>query len=79
MQIWMASKRGIRRRSCNRKVRFNTMSDARIALTLSRKTGRFTGTMRSYGCNICGGFHNGHVKGMGLSQSPSFNKRGFNE
>lgn len=56
----MSSKRAIRRRSCDGKIRH---ADQREALDhiagLNRRKG-FQGSMNAYRCDFCGGWHVGH-------------------
>lgn len=56
----MSSKRAIRRRACDGKVRHETSWEARKAIRdLNRKRG-YQGPMNAYKCKFCGGFHVGH-------------------
>jgi hypothetical protein len=57
----MASKRGIRRKSCTGKRRYVTVKEAKYAIyTLTRAKG-YTGTMNTYMCPFCNGYHVGHA------------------
>jgi hypothetical protein len=53
----MSSKRRVRAKSCEGKVRHATMAGAWIA---ARKT---DGGVRPYRCNFCGDYHCGHEPG----------------
>jgi hypothetical protein len=50
----MSSKRHIRRKSCEGKVRYATVEEARK---------RLRGGMNAYRCKFCGGYHIGHRPG----------------
>lgn len=59
----MASKRRLRRRQCEGKVRHKTKADAWAAIrTMHRKHG-YCGNLQPYPCKFCGGWHVGHRKG----------------
>lgn len=54
----MASLRGVRRRVCGKKVKYETAADAtRAAKLVSSKTGEW---FRAYPCSWCGQYHIGH-------------------
>lgn len=61
MKIWMASRRRMRKNSCEGKARHLTEDAARIALRMSKRTGRYKGAMHTYKCTNCGSYHIGHV------------------
>jgi hypothetical protein len=55
----MASKRRIRRRECLKKIRYDSIEEAReAAVQVTRKTGF---RQWAYGCHWCSGFHIGHT------------------
>ena len=56
----MASKRAVRRRSCQRKVRHETHAAAPQALRLLTLSKGFQGHQIIYRCAFCGGYHYGH-------------------
>lgn len=60
----VASKRRLRRRACERKVRYVDEWDASSALDAlvrsGAKGGASTVDLHSYHCQFCGGFHLGH-------------------
>jgi hypothetical protein len=60
----MASKRCLRRKSCESKKRFETME---IAIQMSgqrmRQTQGKSGTLHAYKCQFCSGYHMGHPPG----------------
>jgi hypothetical protein len=53
----VASKRHIRRRSCESKKKFDTKELAHAFLSYLRATKKYTGDV--YACKHCGGFHVG--------------------
>ncbi|MDY7027968.1 MAG: hypothetical protein SVR04_06700 [Spirochaetota bacterium] len=53
----MSSKRRIRRRSCEGKVRHESLEAAKIACREMRRQGEI---VRPYHCRFCGGYHVGH-------------------
>lgn len=55
----MASKRHIRRKSCDGKRRYDTMVAAQV--TARRATERTQSKLNAYRCTNCGGFHIGHA------------------
>jgi ribosomal protein L32 len=78
MILQMASRRRMRRNSCEGKARHKTEADAQLALRLSKRTGRFRGAMRVYSCSNCGHFHTGHVgRRTVLKWNGLFSKRDF--
>lgn len=62
----MASKRAIRRKSCDGKVRYVSVEEAEQArkksYSGSRKNGVFCGLLNIYFCEFCNGYHQGHHK-----------------
>lgn len=57
----MASKRAIRRKQCDGKVRHADAAAAMLArATLNRRKG-YQGTMNVYRCAFCKGYHIGHA------------------
>lgn len=54
----MSSKRNVRRRTCDRKVRYETQEEASAARTRLFRSG--SGGMNVYKCKFCGGYHIGH-------------------
>lgn len=56
----MSSKRAIRRRSCSRKIRHTTESDARRHIAGLNIGKGYQGAMNAYRCSFCGGWHIGH-------------------
>lgn len=59
----MASKRRVRRKSCEKKVRHKTSHAAHLALKKTVKLHGYSGPMNVYECSFCGGWHVGHVQG----------------
>lgn len=59
----MASKRCLRRKSCEGKVRHPTKEGAIISLKKLTKSRGHQGYMHAYRCNFCGQWHIGHVAG----------------
>lgn len=57
----MASKRAVRRRSCEGKVRHASHTDAIIALSVMKRAGKCQSDARVYRCKFCGGYHIGHM------------------
>ena len=55
----MASKRRLRRKACDGKIKHATMQDAMLAAKLSSK--KFNGRISAYKCQYCGSFHVGHT------------------
>ena len=54
----VSSKRRIRRKQCDGKIRHKTKEDAHSArYSLQKKTGEW---LRIYKCKFCGGWHVGH-------------------
>lgn len=62
----MASKRRLRRKSCDRKVRHETEEAAWHATRATRKKTNSTG-LRPYRCSNCSGWHVGHPIGARTS------------
>jgi hypothetical protein len=58
----MASKRRIRRRSCESKRRFQTEQEAHRVIAMLHYRGRVRGFLGTYKCQFCGGFHYGHTR-----------------
>jgi hypothetical protein len=78
MNVQMASRRRMRRNSCEGKARHKTKLDAQVALRMSKRTGRYKGAMHTYACRNCGQYHIGHVGSRTvLKWNGLFNKRGF--
>jgi hypothetical protein len=67
----MASKRNIRRRSCGKKIRFDSFE--RTSAFLSEKKGAHG--YQIYKCAFCGGWHFGHMKNK--NAHAMIEKRGF--
>ena len=61
----MASKRRVRRQSCEGKLRYPTQDEARMA---SNRANSRTSWIMPYKCNFCGGYHIGHAPN-GVRQS----------
>ena len=58
----MASKRRIRRRSCQSKVRHATPDAAQGAIRRLHAQKGYQGRLDAYRCRFCGGFHVGHSR-----------------
>ena len=56
-----ASKRGVRRRSCERKRKYEEEGEARAHAQILRLKGQ--GELHHYRCSQCGFWHVGHVPG----------------
>lgn len=56
----MASKRALRRKSCGRKVRYQTQEAALTGLRSLIYDKGWQGKMFAYHCQFCRGFHYGH-------------------
>lgn len=56
----MSSKRALRRRSCERKVRYKSKKDAKRAIYRTNKRKGWAGHVQAYMCQFCGGWHFGH-------------------
>lgn len=56
----MSSKRAIRRKSCDGKVRHADSAAAAHAIYLLNRTNGYQGPMNAYRCRFCGGYHIGH-------------------
>lgn len=61
----MASKRRLRRRSCERKVRHESASGAWIARKHTTADKQERALLDVYACRFCKGWHVGHRKGSG--------------
>lgn len=59
----MSSKRRLRRRTCERKVRHASEQDGLAALRSLRRSGD-NDVMNVYHCRFCGGWHTGHTPGQ---------------
>lgn len=59
----MASKRRLRRRQCEGKVKHATAENAAIAIRKVHRAKGHQGQMHAYRCPFCGQFHVGHVQG----------------
>lgn len=57
----MASKRAVRRKQCDGKVRHPTQAVAANARRALIKAKGWTGTINTYRCPFCGGWHIGHT------------------
>lgn len=57
----MSSKRHLRRRSCERKIRHATRDAARDALRVAVRRWGSTGFFKIYHCSFCNGYHVGHA------------------
>lgn len=60
----MSSKRAIRRRACNGKVRHASAQDAHAAMKHLHRDKGDQGAMNAYHCQFCGGYHIGHRPGV---------------
>lgn len=58
----MASKRGIRRKQCDGKVKHKTQQDGMIAISKLHRHRGYQGLMHCYRCSFCGQWHIGHVQ-----------------
>lgn len=58
----MASKRGVRRKSCEGKRRYESRQEARWWLSRYTAERGYAGHMNVYRCQFCGGWHMGHAK-----------------
>jgi len=77
MNIWMASKRRLRRKSCEGKIHHKSEDDARVAIKESMRAG-FSGKLRYYKCQCGRGFPIGHLKHWRERRANGdFNKREF--
>lgn len=61
MRWWMASRRRVRRKSCEGKRRHTTYANAMVAVRESKRAG-FDGDLRCYPCSRCRYWHVGHPK-----------------
>lgn len=61
----MSSKRAQRRRACSGKLRHASQEAAVMAVKALRKKG-VDGTLHTYRCQFCGGYHVGHPPGKML-------------
>ena len=57
----MASKRAVHRKQCGNKVRHPTQTEAAGARRALIKQKGWTGTINTYRCPFCGGWHIGHT------------------
>ena len=57
----MASKRRIRRKSCEGKKRYMDTGEARKSLYFQKRNGSLKGLINIYHCKFCGKFHLGHA------------------
>lgn len=64
----MASKRRVRRRECEGKVRHGSKEGAMTAI---RKGGQAFAGCHAYYCTICGSWHAGHPKRYRASTTPA--------
>jgi hypothetical protein len=58
----LASKRHLRRRSCEDKVRFESLASASAALRRAYRR-EYRAPMTTYRCKFCGGWHYGRIPG----------------
>lgn len=56
----MASKRRLRRRSCESKNRYTNQQAVLDSLGKLRRLGRVDSRVTAYPCKFCGGYHLGH-------------------
>ena len=56
----MSSKRALRRKACSHKLRFDSESAARRAMSELHRNKGYQGFMVAYRCAFCGAFHFGH-------------------
>lgn len=59
----MSSKRRLRRKSCEGKIRHVDAGAAQAALTALVRNKGWQGPMNPYKCRFCGGWHIGHSRG----------------
>jgi hypothetical protein len=59
----VSSKRRLRRKRCERKVRHGSAAAGMAAIDRMRGLGRVDGHMSVYRCATCGGWHVGHTPG----------------
>lgn len=57
----MSSKRAIKRRACEGKVRYTSQKAAQAAIGRLRRNTGTTGWFSAYRCERCGNFHFGHA------------------
>lgn len=57
----MASKRRIRRKSCDGKIRYDTADAASKGRSSLNRAKGYQGFMNVYRCSFCGGYHIGHA------------------
>lgn len=60
----MASKRRLRRKSCEGKVRYQTPQIAMSVLFRLKRQKKLNGVLNTYKCKFCGKFHLGHAPGF---------------
>ncbi len=71
----MASKRGLRRRACKRKKRYESKELADIAV---HNLWKYKGErVHSYKCDFCGGWHVGHMPWKQVQAMIARKQRGF--
>ena len=56
----MASKRHLRRKACEGKIRYSSVADAQPHIEELYRRRKAHGTIHAYKCPFCGGFHVGH-------------------
>ena len=61
----MASKRRLRRKSCEGKQRYPDIPAAMAGIRHVQRTYGYSGPMDAYHCKLCGKIHIGHKKGIG--------------
>ncbi len=59
----MASKRKLRRQSCEGKIRYVSAHDGMGVIASMRRNGQIHTPMDVYRCTFCKGFHIGHRRG----------------
>lgn len=77
MRLWMASKRRLRRKSCEGKIHHKSEEDARVAIRESMRAG-FSGVLRFYRCPCGRGYPIGHLQHWRERRAQRmYNKREF--
>jgi rubrerythrin len=61
----MASKRGIRRKACGKKIRFPDAEAASKARSSLHRNKGYQGMINVYRCQFCGSYHIGHAPRAG--------------
>ena len=70
----MSSKRALRRKGCEAKVRHMSRALAVEALALLQARRRSAATVRVYACRFCAGFHLGHPRRKKRTRRAEFAK-----